>query len=380
MSRPDDDYTAILQRLASESRLRSIPDDCPAGCVDLTSNDYLGLGSRGTEFDRELAERFPDATFTSSASRLLSRRQKHHRMLEDKLSDLYGRKALLFNSGYHANVGITSALAIPDTLFVCDKAIHASVIDGLAVGKAEFRRFPHNDMRRLEDVLSRHAADFRRVIITVESVYSMDGDVAPLRQLVEIKKRHPNAMVYLDEAHAVGVRGARGLGLAEECGLTGDIDIIVGTFGKALASSGAFAVASDTVVDYLINAARPLIFSTALPPVCVARSLLMLEKSISMTEERKCLASLSRRLRLGIESLTGTPCASRSQIVPLITGDAAEAVRLAETLRTRGFDSLPIRRPTVAAGTERIRFSLNAGISMREIDSLLDTLIALKQK
>ena len=148
MSLPTDEYASILRRLDEEARLRSIPGENEHICTDLTSNDYLGLGARGTEFDAELLRRFPDASFTSSASRLLSRRQKHHKMLEDRLEELYGKPALLFNSGYHANVGITSALAVPGTLFVCDKAIHASVIDGLAVGKADFRRFPHNDIDR----------------------------------------------------------------------------------------------------------------------------------------------------------------------------------------------------------------------------------------
>ena len=334
MSLPTDEYASILRRLDEEARLRSIPGENEHICTDLTSNDYLGLGARGTEFDAELLRRFPDASFTSSASRLLSRRQKHHKMLEDRLEELYGKPALLFNSGYHANVGITSALAVPGTLFVCDKAIHASVIDGLAVGKADFRRFPHNDMERLETVLSRHASDYRRVIIAAESVYSMDGDTAPLQRLVEIRHRYPNAMIYLDEAHGVGVRGDKGLGLAEECGLIGEIDIIVGTFGKALASSGAFVAASGDLVRFLINCARPLIFSTALPPVCAARSLLMLEKSICMPEERRHLASISERFRKSLKAITGEESVSQSQIVPLITGDAAKAVALASELRT----------------------------------------------
>mgnify|MGYP002747392812 FL=1 len=376
-----------LRELATEHRLRVIPEAGRAQSVagdalqpiDMLSNDYLGLGMDSAELDKEFMEEFPDVSYTSSASRLLSRRQTVHNALEDELQRLYGRPSLLFNSGYHANVGVVSALAaLPGVRFFCDKAIHASVLDGLAVGRADYKRFPHNDISRLRKILEREATETpqpRRIsVIVVESIYSMDGDLAPLRELVELKRVFPDTILYVDEAHALGVRGDRGLGLSEELGLINDIDIIIGTFGKALASAGAFAVTSPEVKSFLINTARPFIFSTALPPVNMARSLFMLRRLRLMTKQRDHLASLSKRLREGVEHITGHAVDSRSQIVPLMIGDAAKAVAVASALREDGFDTLPIRRPTVAAGTERIRLSLNASLSFDDIDRLLGSI------
>lgn len=369
-----DGYREVLDRLESESRRRSVRGDAPEEMTDMSSNDYLGLGARGSEFDAELSALCPDAGFTSSASRLLAGRQSHYRMLESYLEEQYGRPALLFNSGYHANVGCASALAIPGTLFVADKAIHASVLDGFAVGKADFRRFTHNDMDALRRILDRHAAGYERVIVVVESIYSMDGDEAPLRELAAIKREYPGLLLYLDEAHGVGVRGCRGLGLAEELGVADDFDLIVGTFGKALASAGAFVIASPLLIDFLVNTARSFIFSTALPPVCAARSLLMMRKAAGMEEERRHLARLADMLRDGLHRMGLSTGNSTSQIVPLIVGDAARTLRISAKLREAGFDALAIRRPTVAAGTERIRFSLNSSLSESDISTLLAVL------
>lgn len=367
-------YRKIVDGFRSEHRLRQIPSDGFAGRIDLSSNDYLGLAAEGTAFDAELRERFPEASFSSSASRLLSHRQEIHCRLESLLENQYGGKALIFNSGYHANVGIASSLAIAGTLLVTDKAIHASLLDGLAVGKAEFRRFRHNDMDGLRAILERSKGKYERFVVCVESVYSMDGDVAPLQELVEIKNSFPGVILYVDEAHAVGVRGSKGLGLAEELGLIPEIDILVGTFGKALASSGAFVVTSPLLRDFLVNTSRPLIFSTALPPVCSARSLLMMEKMLSMNSRRCHLAALAEKLRRGINALGGDTGNSTSQIIPLIIGDSLRAMRLSERLSEQGFDALPIRRPTVAACSERIRFSLNSSLKDEDIDRLLKVL------
>ena len=380
MNKSLDVYYEIMGKLRDEGRLRSIPESDRSYAIDLSSNDYLGLAAREDEFDKELSERFPDAGFTSAASRLLSRRGKYHAQLEQLISSLFHRKALIFNSGYHANVGTISSLAQRSTLFLCDKCIHASVIDGLAVGKAEFKRFPHNDIARLEKILEKESESYRRIIVVVESIYSMDGDLAPLEKIVKLKEKYPDLIIYLDEAHAFGVRGEKGLGLAEELGLTDQVDIIVGTLGKALASAGAFVVASDIIIDLLINTSRPFIFSTSLPPVCAARSIIMIEKMLSMDNERKRLSTLSGNLRCGIEKITGKQNNSESQIIPLTTGDAESAVKLASELRANGFDALPIRRPTVPPGTERIRFSLNSSLRDDDISSLLSTLETLLPK
>ena len=284
----------ILQTLKSENRLRTIPEEPATDMLDLSSNDYLSLGASFREFTKEFTDRFPDAAFSSSASRLLSTRQNYHLRLEDMLQRLYGRPALLFNSGYHANVGCIGALSLPSTLFVCDKLIHASVIDGLRINGAEFKRFPHNDATKLENIVEKESEKYERIVVVAESIYSMDGDEAPIDKLVELKRRFSNVILYVDEAHAFGVRGEKGLGVAEEIGLTEDIDIIVGTFGKAAASAGAFAVASPEMKSLLINLSRPFIFSTALPPANIAWTILMLEKILDMGDARKHLAEISR--------------------------------------------------------------------------------------
>ena len=364
----------ILTRLESENRLRVIPGSLAEGVTDLSSNDYLSLATRQAEFMPEFLDRFSDAPFTSSASRLLSGRQKYHLMLEQYLSTLYGGEALLFNSGYHANVGCIGALTLRSTLFLCDKLIHASVIDGLRIVKSEVKRFPHNDMRGLERLLEQNSGKFDHIVVVVESIYSMDGDCAPLRKIVELKRRFPGVMIYLDEAHAFGVRGERGLGLAEEEGLIKEIDILIGTFGKAAASAGAFAITSGELKSLLINTARPFIFSTALPPVNVAWSLLMTEKIVEMREQRSHLSRLAQEFRRLLEETTGTGSPSESQIIPYLTGDAARALEIAARLREGGYIALPIRRPTVPPGGERIRFSLAAGMSIDALLPLFDLL------
>lgn len=371
---PTKAYCEHLEHLKQEHRLRSIPDEATENRIDLLSNDYLGLGAEAHKYKEEFEKRFPDAQFTSSASRLLSRANKYHNQLEKFLEQLYQRPALLFNSGYHANVGILQALAIPKTLFLADKLVHASAIDGLRLSGADFKRFPHNDMRKLRRLIRENQNNYDRIIVVAEAIYSMDGDMAPLNQLVKIKQDYPTVMLYLDEAHSFGVRGTRGLGLAEETDNLNHIDILVGTLGKAAASAGAFVITSPELKNFLLNTARSFIFSTALPPAQAAWSILMIEKILTMNERRLHLQRLSKYLvhelsrRLNFESPADT------QIVPLIIGDASEAVLMSEYLASEGFDTLAIRRPTVPAGSERIRFSLNALLTEKNLDHLVTAL------
>lgn len=364
----------ILAGLSAEKRLRVIPESSCRKMLDLSSNDYLGLGERYREFSEEFLLRFPDAAFSSSASRLLSSRQKYHILLESYLSSLYGKEILLFNSGYHANVGCIGALTLPSTLFICDKLIHASVVDGLRINSAEFKRFPHNDIQKLLKILDKESKKYDRVVVVVESVYSMDGDAAPLVELVALKNCFTNVMLYVDEAHAFGVRGERGLGLSEELNLINDIDILIGTFGKAAASVGAFAAVSEELKSLFINLARPFIFSTALPPVNVAWTLLMIEKITEMDKERRYLRELSANFSEKIEGITGKPTGSVSQIVPFLTGNAENALNLAAKLKEAGILALPIRRPTVPPGGERIRFSLSASMRPEDLSKAIGIL------
>lgn len=367
-------YSDHLGHLEKEGRLRRIPAEYRPGMVDLCSNDYLGLATHMPELQKEFSRRFGDAPMSSSASRLLSGHQRHYAMLEERLGDLYGRKALLFNSGYHANTGCISALNQPGTLFVCDKLIHASIVDGLRLGGCEFSRFPHNNMEALRKIVSKKSDDYARVVVVTESIFSMDGDEAPLRELVKLKRSNPKVMLYLDEAHGFGVRGDKGLGLAEEQGLPDDFDIIILTFGKAAASSGAATICSTDIRDYLLNTARSFIFSTALPPACAAWTLLMIEKIEGMAAEREHLRILGEEFRNRMPSRAKGLCGSTSQIIPFITGDPVKAVELAGRIGEAGFMALPIRRPTVPPGGDRIRFSLNAALEIERLSPLFDIL------
>lgn len=371
------EYSEILQTFAGENRLRRLPEELENGFLDLSSNDYMSLGEHYREFMPEFMERFPDAAFSSSASRLLSSKQNYHKRLESFLESLYGKPALLFNSGYHANVGCISALTLPSTFFICDRLIHASVIDGLKMADSKFTRFPHNDIDRLEAILKKEYGIFKRIIVVVEAIYSMDGDEAPLLDLVELKKKYPGILLYLDEAHAFGARGKKGLGLAEERGVINDIDIIIGTLGKACASAGAFVISSEEMKLFFINTARPFIFSTALPPVNAAWSLMMIEHLTKMNAEREHLTFISSYFSKRIEEISGKPTGSTSQIIPLITGDSARSLHIADELKKAGFIALPIRRPTVPPGGERIRFSLCSDMKTEDFDQLFQILSTL---
>lgn len=366
-----EEYLNILEKFDAEGRLREIPGDRTAmRRIDMTSNDYLGLGTRWKSFMPEFLQRYPDASFSSSASRLLSRRQENHLRLENLLAGLYGKDVLLFNSGYHANVGIIQALNIPGTVFLCDKLVHASMIDGLMLSRADFWRWRHNDVSSLRKLIDKHK-ECPRCVVALESVYSMDGDIAPLKKIAELKQVYPNIILYVDEAHAFGTRGSRGLGIAEELGIIDHIDILVGTLGKAAASAGAFVATHPLLKSFFVNCCRSFIFSTALPPVNIAWSEFMITNMLTMHAERDHLMHISNRFRKGIERITGTPNMSRSHIVPLIIGDAKKALQVAARLSLKGIDALPIRRPTVPQGSERIRFSLSAAMTEKQVDQVL---------
>lgn len=362
-----------LDELSASGNLRAIPGDTPAGLVDLSSNDYLGLAVRDDLRDAFLDEcggRLP--LMTSSASRLLAGSQSSYDRFESLLRDLYGAPALTFNSGYHANTGLVSSLADRSTLIVADRLVHASIIDGIKLSGAPFVRFRHNDYDHLEKILADKGRDYSDILIIAESVYSMDGDRADIGRLVDIKRLTPGAMLYIDEAHAVGVEGRHGLGMVEDAGLVGDVDVIVGTLGKALASVGAYAVVSPLIRRFVVNKARSLIFSTALPPANMLWSAFIMERVPSMTAERDRLRSLGRRLA-AILRLDRS-----SHIAPLVVGNPHDAVALSARLADEGFKVLPIRVPTVPPGTDRLRFSLSAALDLHALDRLEKTLERLR--
>ena len=373
-----------LQQLKEHSNLRRLPEMIHDGrnvivdgkrMLNLSSNDYLGLAA-----DRVLREEFlntltPDTFMpTSSSSRLLTGNFSIYEELETELARLFGTEtALIFNSGYHANTGILPAVSNAQTLILADKLVHASLIDGIRLSAAKCIRYRHNDLEQLARLLKEHHASYIRIIIVTESIFSMDGDQTDLNALVRLKQTYDNVLLYIDEAHAFGVRGKLGLGCAEETGCIGDIDFLVGTFGKAAASSGAYIVCRQVIREYLINRMRTLIFTTALPPLNIAWTLFMIRKMASMQKRREHLAHISQILRDALIA-QGYECPSISHIVPMIVGSSKDTILRAEYLQRHGFYALPVRPPTVPEGTSRIRFSLTAEIKEEEMEQLRNCL------
>ncbi len=356
-----------LGDLAASGNLRLIPDDATtSGRIDFSSNDYLGIATRADLRQEFFSAHDPrDLLMSASASRLLARTQTAFDDFEKSLRDAYGRSALIFNSGYHANTGLVSALVTKDYTILADKLVHASIIDGIKLSGAPFERFRHNDMRHLALLAEKISSQGRKLLIIVESVYSMDGDRAPLREIAEIKRKHDGALLYVDEAHAVGVEGPGGLGLVMAMGdQAADVDVIVGTLGKALGSTGAFAIMDDTFRSWAINRARSFIFSTALPPVTAQWSKFVFEKSLGMDSERSHLKALGNALGRTLRN------GSNSHIQPYMLGNPHAAVEMSKALASDGFDVLPIRTPTVPPGTDRLRLSLSAALSIDDVEAL----------
>ncbi len=297
----------------------------------------------------------------SASARLLTGTLPVYGELENLLSDLYGKEAaLLYNSGYHANVGISSALNQKGDVIFSDKLNHASIIDGMKLSDGKFFRFPHNNMEALEKLLIRERENYKNAFIITESVFSMDGDIEDLKKIIELKKKY-NCNLIIDEAHAFGVFGEKGLGVAEELGIINDVDLIVGTFGKAVGSMGAFVVGSKTLIDFLINKSRSFIFSTALPPINIAFTKWIIENKFPLVKEkRKRMLSIAKKF------------GSDSHIIPVVVGENKDTVDLCEVLFHNGYFTLPIRPPTVPVGTSRLRLSLTCEIEEQELDLLME--------
>ena len=381
-----DHYAEQLDQLRQQGNFRQFRSNQQQGktieiqqqqMLNLSSNDYLGLAS-----DLRLREQFFDETpnaqrlMSASSSRLLTGNFPAYEQLEATLTQLFhGRAALLFNSGYHMNIGILPALADAKTLILADKLVHASMIDGIRLSSAKYLRYRHNDLAHLQQLLTQYHADenYERIIVVTESIFSMDGDETDLAALVALKQHFAKVMLYVDEAHAIGVRGQQGLGCAEQYGVIDAIDFLVGTFGKAVASVGGYLICDPIIRDYLINRMRPLIFSTAQPPICMAWTQFMLNQIVHMQAQRQHLAALSQSIQQGIQA-KGFACPSTSQIVPVIIGDSTATVSKAQQLQTAGFYVMPVRPPTVPQGSSRLRICLNTQFETADLTQLLDLL------
>jgi glycine C-acetyltransferase/8-amino-7-oxononanoate synthase len=323
----------------------------------LCSNNYLGLADhpRVREAAAEAALRLGAG---AGGSRLISGNMAPHRRLEERLAQFKGyESALLFGSGYLANIGAISALAGRGGVVFSDELNHASIVDGCRLARAETFVYRHGDLDHLIWGL-REAGDRGSLIVT-DGVFSMDGDVAPLDGLARLAREH-GCRLMVDEAHATGAIGPGGRGSVAAAGLSEEVDLVVGTLGKALGSYGAYVCASSELSEYLLNTARSFIFSTALPPPVLAAALAALELLEAEPERVRNLSANAAALREGLVAEGLAASGGRSQIVPLEVGDAERTMELCERLLERGVFAQGIRPPTVPAGSSRLRFSVMA--------------------
>ena len=314
---------------------------------DLSSNDYLGLTNH-PQLKEAAIKAVENLGVGSAGSRLLSGDLAIHHQLEKEIADFKTKEsALIFNSGYQANVGIIKALCAKGDVIFSDKLAHASIIDGILLSDAKHFRFHHNDYEHLKFLLNKHRNNFKNAFIITETVFSMDGDIAPLEELVELKNQY-DCKIMVDEAHATGIFGKNGAGMVEEKNLNREIDFIMGTFSKALGSFGAYLACSEKIKDYLINTCKSFIYSTALPPSVIAANLSSLEIVKQEPFRRQTLLENASNFRNALKQ-KGFLVKGSSQIVPLIVGESAKAVNLAQALKDKGWWVLPIRQPTVPA-------------------------------
>ncbi len=324
--------------------------------VDFSSNDYLGFSSHPklVEAAKQGLIRYGAG---SSASRLLSGDLDIHHELEEEIARLKNKeRALVFNSGYQANVGIISSFCAAGDAVFCDRLSHASIIDGICLSNARMFRFRHNDIGHLEDMLKKERHRFKNALIITETIFSMDGDRPDIKSLIALKVKYGCAIM-VDEAHATGIYGPNGSGVVEDEGLTKEIDYIMGTFGKALGSFGAYLAASKSDIDYLINKCRSFIYSTSLPPAVVSANIAAIKLLDEEPHRRKGLLELAALLRNGLKA-KGLDVRGCSQIVPLVKGNNEAVIALADFLKNKGYWAMPIRPPTVPEGESRLRFSV----------------------
>jgi len=344
--------------------------------IDFSSNDYLGLsGHPGLIAAAKAA--LDEFGASSSASRLLSGDLAIHHRLEEEVARFKNKeRALVFNSGYQANVGILSSLYSGGDAIFSDRLNHASIIDGMLLSGARIFRYSHNDPDHLEALLKRERRKFKKALIVTETVFSMDGDRPPLRALVGLKERY-GCRIMVDEAHATGIYGKNGSGVVEEDGLSDEVDLIMGTFSKALGSFGAYVAASGEIVDYLINTCRSFIYSTGLPPAVAASNLAALELVRREPHRREALLALAQYFRLALEAM-GLRVRGSSQVIPVIIGESAKAGEFAKALQGFGYWVLPIRPPTVPAKEARLRFSLTLHHDRNILHKLLSDISHVK--
>jgi 8-amino-7-oxononanoate synthase len=362
-----------LESLRQRSQFRTL--EITSG-IDLSSNDYLGLA-----YDPRLREAVRDAVARagrtgSTGSRLLSGNAREWEELESVFAAFAGTEAALyFGSGYAANLGLLSSLLRPGDIIFSDAMNHASLIDGMRLSGAAKVIYPHADLRFLENALRAHAKHSGVRVIVTESVFSMEGDVAPLEQILALGKKY-GAELIIDEAHATGVCGPEGRGIAAQRAIEREALAIVHTCGKALASAGAFVCGGSALKEWLINSARTFIFSTAMPPYMAGQIRAALELARLAESDRAHLREIAAALRAGLATAEISTGTSATHIVPVMLGSNDAALHAASELRRSGFAAKAIRPPTVPPGTARIRISLTRRITMEQTLRLVAVLRA----
>jgi 8-amino-7-oxononanoate synthase len=342
--------------------------------VDFSSNDYLGLAG-----DPRLAQAAIDFLkqyhVGAAAARLISGNYAIHTELERELAKFKNTEAaLLFSSGYTANTGTIPALVSKRDVVYSDALNHASLLDAVRMSRAEVRVFPHADLAALRKMLTEDTGKFRRRLIVVDGVFSMDGDLFPLDKLVPLAREF-DAWTYVDDAHGTAVIGANGRGSVEHFGVEGEIDVIMGTLGKALGGAGAFIAGSSTLIEYLLHRARTFVFTTGSPPVLSAVTLKALEIVQNEPWRREQLWKNARYLREGLIAMgREAPGEPDAYIVPVIIGSVEETVRVGTQLREAGYLVGAVRPPTVPLGTSRLRITVSSAHTQSQIDGLLETL------
>ena len=373
-----DDELAALEAAGLRRRLRRREGPQAAEIVvdgkrlvNFGSNDYLGLASDG-RLTAAVAEALPQAGLGSGASPLITGHSTWHEALARRLARFECTEAaLVFPSGFAANVGTIAALVGPGDAVFGDRKNHASLMDGCRLSRADVRVYPHGDWRRLDRLLAKCTA--RRRLIVTDGLFSMDGDLAPLPELADVVRRH-GAMLLVDEAHATGVFGRHGRGTAEHLDVEDRVDVRVGTLSKALGSVGGFVAGRRSLIEWLVNRARPYVFSTAPPAVFAAAAVAALDVVESEPHRRTNLLDRAAQLRSRLADGGWDVGLSQSQIVPVVVGTEDRALQLSVALHDRGMMVPAIRPPTVPRGEACLRISLTAGHTPAMVDALVETL------
>ncbi len=346
--------------------------------INFSSNDYLGLANDASIKQGLIAAlQNEDLSYGSGAAHLVSGHHLHHHLLEDEIADWLGtERALLFSTGYMANLAVQQTLMQSGDTILADKLNHASLIDGALNSAADLKRYPHLDMNALERRLQK--INTGQAMITTDGVFSMDGDMAPLKQIQTLAQTH-QAWLMVDDAHGYGMLGQQGRGCFNHLGLTANDDTIqVGTLGKAFGTSGAFVAGSQVLIESLIQFARPYIYTTAMSPLNALATRIALKKVIEAEPQRAALQQRIQQFRQGADDLGLSLWPSATAIQPIILGASETALQWSDELKKRGFWVSAIRPPTVPQGQARLRVTLSASHSTADIDSLLEALKQIK--